>query len=146
MKRLFCIAALVSIYASIAGATGGVIPSLVYQTGVSSITTNIISVSTSPTTGATQMDNPTLQNRVAVEIQNIDPSANLWCLPTSSASLTSNTNTGRKISAGASWVLSFTDRVYVPNDPTRVFSATNTNLWCISDGTSTTKAVVTQLY
>lgn len=129
------------ILAGTAYASGGPIPDYSYQVGIASITTNIITVSTSV---ATQMDNPTLSQRVAIEINNIDASANLWCLPTSSPAPA--TNAGRKITAGSAWEVAFHDRTTVPNDPTRVYSSTNTNVYCVSDGGSSTKAAVSQAY
>lgn len=119
-------------------------PSLVYQVGVSSITTVTISVSSSPVAGATQMDNPQLLGRVVVEIDNTDAAANLWCVPSSSAPLTANSGIGRKIPPGSSWVVSIVDRVA---NPGLFAGATAVKFWCLSDTTSaTSKAAVTQMY
>lgn len=112
-------------------------PSYTYQTAVSSITVVIVSVSTSSLTGATQVDNPQLSSRVSLEIQNIDSSASLWCLPISTMPVASG---GRKITAGSSWVISTRDKYYSSSG----FSAVK--FWCLSDGTSPTKAAVTQAY
>ena len=129
-------------------AQDGISPLFTYQAAVSSITTVVVNVSTSgASTGATQVDNPQLFSRVALEIQNIDTAANLWCLPVSTTPVT---NAGRKIAPGNSWIVSAVDTFYQ-----LVYSTTtqqNTNVktpvkfWCASDGASATKAVVTQLY
>lgn len=121
-------------------AAGNFVPTLVWQTGVSSITTNIITVSTSSVApGATQMDSPVLKGRLVTEIQNIDATANLWCLPVSTMPVV---NGGRKIAAGNSWIISFIDVAGRPLNP----SQSNTDYYCLSDGAAATKAVVTQLY
>lgn len=122
-------------------------PAFTYQTAVSSATTNIVTVSTSSITGATQVDNPQVPNRVVLEIQNIDASANLWCLVNSTMPVV---NGGRKISAGSSWVVSVMDNFYtqVYSTITNTTSTVNVSekIYCLSDGTSGTKAAVTQLY
>ena len=122
-------------------------PTLTYQTAISSITTNIITVSTfTLVPGATnQVDNPQLVGRVVMEINNMDASANLWCVPTSTAPLSSNTGVGRKIAPGSSWVVSIADGLianFGANPPVRAA----VKFFCISDGTSATKAAVTQEY
>lgn len=125
---------------------GSIIPMFTYQTGVSSITTAIISVTTSVPTGATQMDNPQLANRVAVEIQNIDSTANLWCLPVTT---TPFINGGRKIASGNSWIVSAMDNFYQIIYSSTTGSSPNTfnvKFWCLSDGAAATKAAVTQVY
>jgi hypothetical protein len=116
------------------------IPTFTYQVGVSSITTNIITVSNSV---ATQMDNPQLSGRVAVEVQNIDASANLWCLPTSTPAPAASA--GRKIAAGNSWIVSVLSGFYTGGFSPTV-STTTVNIFCISDGGGSTKAAVTQIY
>ena len=129
-----------------AGASGTIQPGFTYQTGVSSITTNIISVSTSVTTGASQMDNPQVANRVVTEIQNIDTSANLWCLAISTNPTVSG---GRKIAAGASWIVSVMDNLYQINYSSTTGQTPSTlgvKFWCLSDGAAATKAAVTQMY
>lgn len=117
-------------------------PSLFYQTAITSITINEIYVSTSTAgagPGATQVDNPQMAGRASIEIQNIDSTANLWCLAVSTAPKVS---TGaRKILPGSSWVISVKDKIPDPiNGPTSV------KFWCISDGTAFSTATVTQLY
>lgn len=125
----------------------GVVPAYTYQSAVSSAVVTIVTVSTSVTTGATQMDNPTLSGRVTTEIQNIDASANLWCLITSTTPII---NGGRKISAGSSWIISALDFVYRNSYSTSTFVNSVTrgalNFYCLSDGASGTKAAVTQAY
>lgn len=125
----------------------GIQPSYAYQTAVSSITTIIITVSTSSATGATQVDSPTVTNRVALEIQNIDATANLWCLPVSTMPIV---NGGRKIAAGASWVISTADVYYTTSYSTTTFLSSpvtsTAKFWCLSDGASATKAAVSQSY
>lgn len=143
MKRLMGSIFLLLAVCGISHAGGFIVPQYTYQTGVSSITTVIITVSTQGAVapGATQMDNPQVANRVATEIQNIDATANLWCLPVSTMPVV---NGGRKITPGSTWVVSFLDIIY-PGTP-----AGGTNLpvkfWCLSDGAAVTKAAVTQAY
>jgi hypothetical protein len=128
-------------------ASGGNSPMFTYLTGVSSITTTVVNVSTSSVTGATQVDSPTLANRVVLEIQNIDSTANLWCLAVSTAP---TVNGGRKLSPGNSWVVSSMDvyynQTFSTSTFTNVISSTTAKFWCLSDGTSATKAAVTQMY
>ena len=120
-------------------------PTLTYQTAISSITTTVIAVSTFTIAPAVnQVDNPQLVGRVVMEIQNIDTSANLWCVPTSTASLTSNSGVGRKISPGGSWIISIADGLIVPSGNPSV--RTSVKFFCISDGAAATKAAVTQEY
>jgi hypothetical protein len=124
----------------------GVQPAFTYQAAVSSITTTIITVSTSSISGATQMDNPQMASRVAIEIQNIDTAANLWCLPVST---TPTANAARKIAAGSSWSVSSMDNYYTTTYSSTTGSSpvtTNIKFWCLSDGAAATKAAVTQAY
>jgi hypothetical protein len=123
------------------------LPVQTYQEAISSITTQVVTISTSPVTGATQVDAIELEGRVSMEIQNIDTVANLWCVPTSSAALTSNSGTGRKIAPGNSWILSIADLLQPPGGYVAGTTVgVETGFWCISDGVAATKAVVTQLY
>jgi len=142
VKKLLVLFSFLSL-PSLCHAIGGEVPQLVYQVGITTATQATISVSTSSIApGATLMDTPTLSNRVSVEIQNIDTSANLWCSFTSTAPIV---NGGRKISAGSSWVVSVTDRWFIPT----ASSPRQTNLvnfYCLSDGAAATKAYVTQIY
>lgn len=115
-------------------AQGSFIPALMYEVGIASITTNVIAVSTS---AATRVDTPALAGRVSVEMQNIDTSASLWCGPVSG---NASANSGRKITAGSSWILNLSDTNKKPGGE-QAFS-----IYCLSDGTATTKAAVTQLY
>lgn len=137
MKRLLLVASLIL---AAGWCRAAAIPSLVYQTGISSITTAIVNVSTASTPGATQVDNPQVPGRVALEIQNIDATANLWCLPVSTKPVV---NGGRKIPAGSSWAVSVLDTIVRPGQPQ---STTGVKFWCLSDGAASTKACVTQLY
>lgn len=139
MKKLL-IASILLFSCKSAFCIGGQVPSLVYQVGISSITMGLVSVSTSSNIGATQMDNPAMPTRVSVEIQNLDGSANLWC---TAVSTTPTVNSGRKISAGASWIMSFTDKLFVPGFSSS--QGTAINFYCLSDGAAATKAWVTQL-
>jgi len=127
---------------------GPINPSYTYQVAVSSITTAVVTVST---TVGTKMDNPQLSNRAVIEIDNIDSTANLWCLPVSSSTpVALSTTSGRKILPGSSWILNLFDTLYtvsyssITNTTTNV--AVTANLWCISDGGASTKAAVTQAY
>lgn len=141
-----CAVLLPPVTAHAAGAYG-IQPAFSYQTAVSSITTNIITVSTSSTTGATQMDNPQMASRVSLEIQNIDSSANLWCLPVSTMPVV---NGGRKIAPGSTWAVSTMDTYTNPSYSTSTFittsSTTTAKFWCLSDGAAATKAAVSQAY
>lgn len=139
MKKFLFIAAILLGGLSLSYASG-LVPELTYQTGISSVTTAIVTVSTSTIgagPGATQMDSPQLIGRVAVEIQNIDATANLWCLPVSTAPVASG---GRKITAGSSWVVSFKDKT------ANAWGNFVVKFWCISDGAASTKAAVSQMY
>jgi len=137
----------------------GIVPAYTYLTAVSSITTPcplIINVTSSPVTGASQMDNPQLPNRVVIEIQNIDTTANLWCAmgsttPVVIGSTAPIVNGGRKIAPGASWVVSTADIFNVPSVSTSTgvlsYIKSKINFWCLSDTASaTSKAAVTQEY
>lgn len=149
IKGLFLTAAILIASFSLAHAAGGINPQpqFTYQTGVSSITTNIVIVSTSSVTGAVQVDSPTLTSRVVLEIQNLDSSANLWCLPVSTKPVT---NGGRVISPRSSWIVSTLDTYYgiVYSTITNSSSATTNTakFWCISDGVTPSSAAVTQMY
>lgn len=134
-----------------AHAAGLVSPAFVYQTAVSSITTNIITVATSTVGGApfvaAQMDTPKMANRVAIEIDNIDTTANLWCVTNSTVPAAS---AGRKIVPGASWVVNMMDNFYTQNYSTITNTTTTVStpatIYCLSDGAAATKAAVTQAY
>lgn len=132
LKATFLIFALAGI-----SRAGTITPSFTYNTAVSSVTTQIITVSNA---SSVIVDTPTLLGRVVVEIQNIDATANLWCLPTNTAA----TNAGRKIAAGNSWIVSLVDTVYGTN-PSAPSSAA-LHFYCVSDGGGSTKAAVTQAY
>jgi hypothetical protein len=121
------------------------IPALTYQTGVSSITViSPMNVSTSPVTGATQMDNPQLPGRVVLEIQDVDSAGNLWCVAGSSAALTGNTGIGREVlKGGGTWVVSVMDAVKVTAGS---LTSTPVKFFCLSDGVKASSATVTQLY
>lgn len=124
----------------------GIQPAYVYQTGVSSITTNIVTVSTSSLNGATQVDSPLMANRAVLEIQNIDSSANLWCL---AVSTTPTANNAREITPASSWIVSVMDTLYTVSYSTSTGATPVTGtvkFWCLSDGSSSTKAAVTQMY
>jgi len=138
MKTFFKSCLLSLLVSTLSHAAGSYVPGLMYQVGISSMTTNIISVSTF---AATQVDNPVLAQRVSIEIQNIDSTANLWCLPgvsLSSAPVTSS----RKIAAGAAWVVSMRDTLLRPSST----SNSSIDIFCTSDGTASTKAAVSQAY
>lgn len=150
MRKLFplgILAVFAFLFPSRSQAAGGSVPMFTYQAAVSSITTAIVSVSTSAQPGATQMDNPQLFSRVGIEIQNIDATANLWCL---AISTTPTTNNARKIAAGNSWVVSIVDTLYQISYSTVTNSVTTATVpakfWCLSDGAAATKAAVTQLF
>lgn len=120
----------------------------VYQTAVSSGSTLVITVSTF---GATQMDNPQLAGRAAMEIQNIDSTASLWCTAVSSYTPTVvSSGNGRKISSGASWYPNFLSSISYVNYSTTTGNTTTyttaAKIWCISDGAAATKSAVTQAY
>lgn len=139
MKKILALLVLV-LAASKANAFS--VPALTYQTMISSVTTVIVSVSSNSATGATQMDNPQLPGRVVMEIDNIDATANLWCLPVSTTPVA---NGGRKIAPGSTWVISVADGLISggANPPVR----TTVKFWCLSDASgSTSKAAVTQGY
>lgn len=152
MKKLIT-AGLFAVFAlflpSKGSAAGGIVPMFTYQTAVSSISTNIVTVSTAAigvAPGATQMDSPQMYSRVSVEIQNIDSSANLWCLPISTMPVV---NAARKIAAGSSWIISATDTFFQVNYSTSAGQTTvvlPVKFWCVSDGASATKAAVTQSF
>lgn len=148
MKR-FLLLAFMMIAGSVCYAdNSNVIAGFVYETAVSSGNTIIVNVSTSV---VTQVDNPQLPGRAAVEVQNIDATANLWCVPVSSSTPTvPSSGNGRKISAGASWFPNFLATISVVTYSTTTQSSTTTlipaKIWCISDGAATTKAAVTQAY
>ena len=115
------------------------VPGLFYNVAISSITTTIVTVST---TAAVQMDNPQLAGRVSIEIDNIDSTANLWCLPGSTTTAAAS-NSGRKITPGNSWTVAIADGILGPGSlPVR----TPVLFWCRSDGTSATKAAISQAY
>lgn len=138
LKRLGLFAALL-FSCSLSHALGNFEPSRVYEVGIATMTTTIISVSTSTVTGATQMDNPLMNERVTIEIQNIDASANLWCVGGRS---NPTVNGARKIAAGNSWIVSILDRtLQTGGNPTSTF-----NFWCLSDGAAATSAAVTQIH
>ena len=121
--------------ASWSHAEGGLVPSRVYEVGISSVTLFKISVSSWQ---ATQVDSPALSGRVSMEIQNIDSSVNLWCVPGVSISSTP-VNGSRKITPGSTWVLSLINTLYP--------SGSAADVYCMNDGTSgATNAIVTQMY
>lgn len=126
-----------------------VTPSFVYETAVSSGNTVIIAVSS---TNVTQVDNPQLVSRASIEVQNIDATANLWCVVVSSITPTvPAANNGRKIAPGGSWFPNFLSTISIVSFSTTTQSTTTTQtaakIWCISDSTSaTSKAAVTQAY
>ena len=95
----------------------------IQQTISTSITDTIVTVSNS---AATLVDSSPMSGRLIIKVQNIDATANLWCQPTNAVT----SGNGEKLipSAWFSW-----------NLPSSV-----SNIWCISDGGSSTKAVVTQ--
>lgn len=115
------------------------VPELVYQVGVSSVTGFAVTVSTQGPVapGATQVDNPQLVGRATIEIQNIDTSANLWCVAGSTIALVSNS---RKITPSAAWIVNLRDK------STPMFQNFLFKFYCVSDGTAATKAWITQLY
>jgi len=140
-----CILAFARVQSAFANSLSGITPTYVYETAVSSVVTNIVNISSAP---STQADSPQLAGRVAVEIQNIDSSANLWCLTNST---TPTTNNGRKIAAGASWIVSTQETVYYTVYSTSTSPNVNVytspaRFWCVTDGAAATKAAVTQLY
>lgn len=152
MKKLIT-AGLFAVFAlflpSRGSAAGGIVPAFTYQAAVSSITMAVVTVSTSAAgagPGATQMDNPQLYSRVGIEVQNIDLTANLWCL---AVSTNPATNSGRKIAAGNSWIVSTMDTFYQTAYSTTTGVSTvvvPVKIWCSSDGAASTRAMVTQLY
>lgn len=127
MKRLLLLAFFVAPLAH----ADTVVPDRVYQVAIASFTVNVITVSTST---ATQMDTPLLTNRVSVEVDNIDGTASLWCGQATSVAK----NAARKIAASGSWLIGILDR--------SAFTNAAMHVYCISDGTSATKAAVTQMY
>lgn len=107
-----------------------------YQVASSSVTTIVVAVSS---TTATQVDNPALTHRLAMEIQNTDGTASLWCSPLSNVT----TSTGRKIASGSTWNLSFASQM----QSSAFGTPTLFHIYCLSDSTSaTSNAVVTQAY
>lgn len=147
MRRLFFAVGLMLAYCGIARADAYGTPQAqyTYQTAVSSNPLAIINVSTSSITGATQMDNPQLLSRAAMCIQDIDSSANLWCTPVSTTPVV---NGGWKISAGSFWcpnsAATFYQVLYSTTTNNNTVTTVANKYWCISDGTSTTKAAVIQ--
>lgn len=122
------------------------LPTLTYQVAISSIATISVQVSTSAAgagPGATQVDVPQLAGRVALEIQNLDASANLWCLPISTAPVVGK---ARKIAAGATWVISTSNIHNAPVGSVGTTAGTPIKFWCVADGTQSSTATVTQLY
>lgn len=130
MKKLLTAMILFSL-PSLARAASSYVPSLVYEVAGASITCTTVTVSTS---AATQMDSKQLAGRVSISIQNIDSSANLWCLPTNAPA----TNAGEKILPNQSWVIAIKDVPWLP------YGTTPFRFWCLSDGASSTKAEVCQ--
>lgn len=132
-----------------AHAAASISPSFTYISAVSSATVSIITVSTSIIGGASasQMDSPQLAGRTAVEIQNIDATATLWCLISSTAPAAS---AGHKITAGNSWIVNMLDNVFYTSFSTttnrETTTYTNVKFYCISDGAAATKAAVTQAF
>lgn len=129
-------------------AAGPINPAYTYSVAVSSGNTNVITVSNSV---PTQVDSPPMVNRAVIEVQNIDSTANLWCVVgSSSAPTVPAANSGRLIASKASWIVSVLDTFYMPQYSTITFTSTTllvpAKVWCISDGAGSTKAAVTQLY
>jgi hypothetical protein len=144
MKRFFFFFSLVSLTLSLwfpsqSRADARLFPMLTYQVAVSSITEYLVSVTTSTVNGATQVDSPQLAGRVTIEIQNIDTAANLWCTVSSTAP---NTNNGRKVAPGSSWIVSIKDAF----TPMGSIVSTAIKFWCLSDGTASSKAWITQMF
>jgi hypothetical protein len=141
MKKLLLILGLLFGGTSLAGAWDN--PTLTYQTGISSITMFTVSVSSSLTGvgfGATQVDTPTLNGRVVMEIQNIDLGADLWCIPGSTQPAI---NGARKIGPGNSWIVSISNALIQPGFPQ---TSVPVGFWCIDDTTGAIKATITQMY
>jgi hypothetical protein len=134
MKKLILT---VGILLGVSQAHAAAVPQYVAQVAMSSATTTIVTVSNA---SATKMDNPQLAGRIALEVQNIDSSANLWCAPSS----TVTANNGRKIAAGNSWILSFNFQTTTGTPAKPVIAPFN--IYCISDGGGSTNAAVTQAY
>lgn len=128
-------------------AAGPINPAFGYNVAVSSGNTPIVTVSTSV---PTQVDSPQMASRVVVEVQNIDSTANLWCVVGSSSAPTiPAANNGRLIAAKSSWILSILDTFFMPQYSSSSGATTilvPAKVWCISDGAASTKAAVTQLY
>lgn len=149
MRRILITAGLVVLYCGITKADSSIAPqpAFTYNTSVASMTTVIISVSTSATTGATQVDNPQMLGRTALEIQNIDASATLWCLPVST---TPTVNGGREIAPGGWWNPNSLQTYYQSTYSSSTYSVTVSSVpvkfWCLSDGSGATKAAVSQAY
>lgn len=116
-------------------------PDRVYQVGIASVTVTKVTVSNSV---ATQVDTPTMPDRVCLEVQNIDSTANLWCVPGVAIS-SAPVNGSRKIAPGASWVVSIIDKVYCSNGPDNSGKC-KLGVYCTSDGTGSTNAIVTQIH
>ena len=55
------------------------LPTAVYETAKGTWTTAAVLISSHNTGGAIQVDATTLLNRTELSIQNLDPTANLWC-------------------------------------------------------------------
>lgn len=135
MKRLFLVAGLFFTMGRLTLAQD-ISPTFTYSAAVSSITTTIVNVSSNP---AVIIDSPTLYGRAAMEIQNIDTTSNLWCVPNSSPSV----NGGRKITPGNSWIISAIDSVRSNLNNVASYAI---HIWCVTDGAAATKAAVSQAY
>lgn len=140
MKKLFLSLALLMGLSVISDA-GTKVPNLIYEVGISSITLFKIQASSWQ---ATQMDNPTLTERVSIEVQNIDSTNNLWCMPGVSVS-SAPINGCRKIAPGASWVVSILDK-FPKADAGGIGGTVSPHVYCMTDNISTsTVAIVTQV-
>lgn len=105
---------------------------------ISSYTAGTTALFTASLIGATTSFPTLMENRKVMEIQNVDSSNSAWCrisLSSTSANgdlslvkpTSLSTTSGRKISAGSSWILDLpsrdnTGRVFIP--------------WCVNDGGS----------
>lgn len=137
MKKLL----IASLFIAATAHAGYFEPTRVYQVTVSSIAFAKIAVSSST---ATKMDTPPLSQRVSVEIQNIDSSANLWCTPGVAVS-SSPVNGSRKIAPGNTWTLPISDQLYGSNLYANTAKAP-IDVFCTTDGAASTNAIVIQQY
>lgn len=115
-------------------------PDRVYEVGITTVSVNRILVSSSV---ATQMDNPAMPERVTLDIQNLDATANLFCDTNSGAVATGK---GIKITPNNHYIISMLDKSSVLLNQSTGLKQT-LDVYCINDSASiTSTGTVVQIH